>query len=77
MVSGQLLPEENCPMVRVGVWIKVRVSFRVGGLERLGSRTISPEENCPPVRVRACLRVSFAVGGNFPRGNCPRTQKNI
>ena len=31
MVSGQLPPEENSPLVRVGVWVKVRVSFRVGG----------------------------------------------
>ena len=23
-------PEENCPPVTVGVWVKVRVSFRVG-----------------------------------------------
>ena len=68
MVFGQLPPEENCSPVRVGVWVKVRFSFRVGGLEQLGSRTIAPEENCPLVRVRACLRVSFAVGGNFPRG---------
>ena len=30
-------PEENCPPVRVGVWVKVRVSFRVGG----------QPENCP------------------------------
>ena len=29
--SGQLPPEENCPPVRVGVSVKVRVSFRVGG----------------------------------------------
>ena len=30
-VSGQLPLKENCPPVRIGVWIKVRVSFRVGG----------------------------------------------
>ena len=30
-VSGQLLPKENCPPVRVGVLVKVRVIFRVGG----------------------------------------------
>ena len=27
--SGQLPPEENCPPVRVGISVKVRVSFRV------------------------------------------------
>ena len=31
MVSEQLPPEENCPPVKVGVWVKVRVSFSVGG----------------------------------------------
>ena len=31
LVSGQLPPYENCSLVRVGVWTKVRVSFRVGG----------------------------------------------
>ena len=31
MVSRQLPPEENCSPVRLGVWAKVRVSFRVGG----------------------------------------------
>ena len=37
MVSEQLPPEENCPPVKVGVWVKVRVSFRVGG----------QPDNCP------------------------------
>ena len=37
MVSGQLPPEENCPAVRIGVWVKVKVSFRVGG----------KPDNCP------------------------------
>ena len=26
-----IAPKENLPPVRVGVWVKVRVSFRVGG----------------------------------------------
>ena len=30
-LTRQLPPVENCPPVRVGVWVKVRVSFRVGG----------------------------------------------
>ena len=37
----------------------------------LGSRdnqTIAAEKNCPPVRVRVWVRVSFGVGGSFPRG---------
>ena len=31
LVSGQLPPDENCPPIRVGVWVKVRASFRVWG----------------------------------------------
>ena len=62
-LSGQLAPEENCPPVRIGIWVKVRVSFRVGG-----KQTTAPEENFPPVRVRFWLRVSFGVGGLFPSG---------
>ena len=34
--------EENCPPVRVGVWVKVRVSFRVGG----------QPDNCPRGKVQ-------------------------
>ena len=60
---GQLPSRGNLPPVRVGVWVKVRVSFRVGG-----NQTIVPEKSCLPVRVRIWLRVSFGVGGaNFPR----------
>ena len=50
------------------VWVKVRVSFRVGG----GSnQTIVPEENCPPPPP---LGLGFGLGlvlrlrGNFPWG---------
>ena len=60
MVSGQLSPEENCPLVRVGVWVKVRVSFRVGG-----DQTIALDKSCPPVRARVWVRVSFGVGRQF------------
>ena len=60
LVSGQLAPEENCPPVRVGVSVKFRVSYRVGG-----KQTITSEDNSPMIRVR----VSFGVGGgNFPWG---------
>ena len=36
-VSEQLPPEENYPLVRVGPWVKGRVSFRVVG----------QSDNCP------------------------------
>ena len=48
------------PPVRVGVWVKVRVSFRVEG-----NQTIASEENCTLVRVWVWVRVSFGVGGQF------------
>ena len=57
-VSGQLPPKENPPpLVRVGVWVKVRVSLRVGGATRQSPH----EENCPPVRVGVWLRISFVI----------------
>ena len=40
------------PPVMVGAWVKVRVSFRVGG-----NQTIASEDNCLAVSV------SFGVGG--------------
>ena len=55
---------DNCPPVRVGVWIKVRVSFRVGG-----QPDNWPREKLPPeVRVGVWPRVSFGVGGQFSSG---------
>ena len=53
-------PKKNCPPVRVGVLVKVRVSFRVGGE---GNQTIAPEENCTLVRVKVWVKVSFGVRG--------------
>ena len=61
-VSGQLPPKKNCPPVRVGVWIKVRVGFGVGG-----NQTIAPREIAPGW-IRVWLRISFGVAGNFLRG---------
>ena len=55
-----MLSDENCPPVRVGVWVKVRVSFRVGG-----QPDNCPRRNLPPVRVRVLVRVNFGVGGQF------------
>ena len=63
MVSGQLPPDENCPPVRVGVWVKVRVTFRVGGQPDNCSR-----RKLPPVRFRVSVRVNFGVGGKFSLG---------
>ena len=60
-----IAPEENCPPVRVGVWVKVKVGFRVGGGD---NQTIALEKNCPSVRVRVWLRVSFGGVGQFSSG---------
>ena len=62
LVSGEFPPEEHCPLVRVGVWAKARVSFRVGG----------QPDNCPWEKLLSTssglgfwLKVSFGVGGQF------------
>ena len=68
MVSGQVLPSVSQgklpPPVRVRVWAKGRVSFRIGGNE-----TIALEKNCPLVRVRGWIRVSFGVGRQFSQNS--------
>ena len=64
MVSGQFPPEKNFSPVGIGVWVKVRVSFRVGGQPDNCSQGKQP----PPVRVRVWVRVSFGVGGQFFSG---------
>ena len=62
MVSGQLPPDENCPPVRVGVWVKVRVTFRGGG----------QPDNCSRRKLPPQLGLEFRLGlilelvGNFP-----------
>ena len=56
-------PEEKCSPVRVGVWIKVSISFRVGGQPDNAS-----EENCPPPQVKDRVRVSFWGAGQFSSG---------
>ena len=57
--------KENCSPVRVGVSVKVTVSFRVGKQPDNCS-----EENCTLVRVRIWVSVNF--GTIFLGGNCPR-----
>ena len=51
------------PPVRVGVCVKVRVSFRGGG-----NHTIVPEENWPRLGLGFGLGLVLGMGGNFPRG---------
>ena len=68
MVSTQLPPpppEKNCPPVRDGVWVKIRVNFMVGGG---GNQTIAYKENCPRLRLGFGLGLVMGLGCNFPRG---------
>ena len=58
-------PEKNCPPVRDGVWVKIRVNFMVGG----GGQP----DNClqgklPPVKARVWIRVSYGVGVQLSKG---------
>ena len=63
--SRQLPPEENCPLVRVRVWVKLRVSFKV-----VSNQTIAPEKNCsPPLLLGLMFALGLVlelVGDNFP-----------
>ena len=66
MVSGQLPPDENCPQVRVGVWVKVRVTFRVGGQpDNCPRRKLLPP---PRLGLEFWLGLILGMVGNFTRG---------
>ena len=68
-VFGQLPPEKNCPPIRVGVWVKVRVTFRVW--EQPG--------NCPRGKLSPGQGYDLSQGqlwgwgAIFLGSNCPRT----
>ena len=52
--------------VIVGVWVKVRVSFRVAG-----NQTIVPEEKCPRLGLGFGLGLVLGLGAIFQGGNFP------
>ena len=58
-----IAPRGKLPPVRDGVWVNVRVSFRV-----LGQPDNCSRGRLPPVRVRVWVRVSFEVVGQFSSG---------
>ena len=62
MVSGQLPPRKIAHRLGLGFGSRSGLVLGLGD-----NQTIDPKENCPTVRVRVWLRVSFGVGGNFPR----------
>ena len=72
-VSGQLPPDENCLPVRVGVRVRVRISFGVGG-----NQTIALEEKCPRLVLGFGLGLVLVLWGGggavFLGGNYLRTQ---
>ena len=55
-------PGENCPPVRTGVWVKVKVSFRVGGQPGNCSR----RKQFPRLGLRFGLGLVLGLGDNFP-----------
>ena len=64
---------DNCPPVRVGVSVKVRVIFRVGG----------QLDNCPGRRLPPWLELGFelglvlGLGAILLGGNCSRTLMSL
>ena len=74
-------PEQNCPPVKVRVWVgqflpkenyplvRVGVWVKVRVSFRVGEKTANcPRRKLPSARVRVWARVSFRLGVNFPRG---------
>ena len=57
------------PQVRVGVLVKVRVSFRVGG-----QPDNCPGGKIPPLGFGLGLVLGLGGGAIFLGGNCPRTE---
>ena len=55
---------ENCPPVRVGVWVKLRVSFRFGGQPDNCQRGKLP----PRLWLLFGLRLVLGLGGQFSSG---------
>ena len=55
-------PEENCSPVRVVVWVKVRLSFRVEG-----NQAITFVGNYPRLVVGFGLGLVLGLGDNFSR----------
>ena len=58
-----IVPEKNCPPVRVEVSVKVRVSFRVGG----ATRQLPRRKIAPWLGLGFGLWLILGLGGNFPR----------
>ena len=61
LISGQLPPEENCPPGRVGVLVKARVIFRVGG----ATRQVSQRKIASWLGLGFGLELVLGLGGNF------------
>ena len=62
MVSGQLPLRKIAPRLGVGFGSKLGLVLGLGATRQL------PRGKLPPVRDNGWVRISFGVGGNFPRG---------
>ena len=56
-------PEENCPVVRIGVWVKVRVILELGG-----SQTTARKKSCPRLGLGFGVGLVLWFGGQFSSG---------
>ena len=63
-----IIPEENCPPIRVRVWVRVRVRNRVGGAFFL-------EDNC--LRSNCKFTIHKAAPKNNPRTHSPQHNKKV
>ena len=72
-----ITPEENFPLVRVGISVRVRVSFMVGG--RRATRSFPPRKTVPWLGLGIGLGLVLGLQGEgfFLGANCPRTLFHI
>ena len=52
------------PLLRVGIWVKVRLVLGLGG-----NQTIAHEKKWPRLGLEFRLGLILGLGGNFPRGH--------
>ena len=64
-------PRKNAPRLGLGFGSRLELVLGLGG-----NQTIASKENCPWLGLGFGLGLVLGLGGNFPRGNCPRTNKN-
>ena len=63
MVSGQLPPEENFPLLGLEFWSRLELVLGLGG-----NQTIAPKKSVPWLGLGFWLGLVLALEGNFVRG---------